>query len=146
MTKLDQIKAYDIEQFLKQLRQSKASNSRISQCRGMLFQIFNKAVANDLLNKNPAAYADKMRKARPKPKEAFTTREVQLLLKKLPTVKELQTEYAKLLADKKEAYAEYRQARAAMRELLTVKNNVDRVLGFEDGKQIEKERDQKQNR
>ena len=50
----------------------------------MLFQIFNKAVANDLLNKNPAAYADKMRKARPKPKEAFTTREVQLLLDKLP--------------------------------------------------------------
>ena len=82
--KLDQIKAYDIEQFLKQLRQSKASNSRISQCRGMLFQIFNKAVANDLLNKNPAAYADKMRKARPKPKEAFTTREVKLLLEKLP--------------------------------------------------------------
>lgn len=33
-----------------------------------------------------------------------------------------------------------------MRELLTVKNNVDRVLGFEAGKQIEKERDQKQNR
>ena len=33
-----------------------------------------------------------------------------------------------------------------MRELLTVKNNVDRVLGFEDEKQIEKERDQKQNR
>ena len=27
------------------------------------------------LNKNSAAYADKMRKARPKPKEAFTTRE-----------------------------------------------------------------------
>ena len=50
----------------------------------MLFQIFNKAVANDLLNKNPAAYADKMRKARPKPKEAFTTREVQLLLERLP--------------------------------------------------------------
>lgn len=42
-------------------------------------------------------------------------------MKKLPTVKELQTEYAKLLADKKEAYAEYRQARAAMRELLTVR-------------------------
>ena len=53
---------------------------------------------------------------------------------------------AKLLADKKTAYAEYRQTCAAMRELLTVKNNVDRVLGFEAGKQIEKERDQKQNR
>ena len=75
-------------------------------------------------------------------KEAFN----ELNVKKLPTVKELQAEYAKLLADKKAAYAEYRQARAAMRELLTVKNNVDRVLGFEDGKQIEKERDQKQNR
>ena len=75
-------------------------------------------------------------------KEAFN----ELNVKKLPTVKELQTEYAQLLADKKTAYAEYRQARTAMRELLTVKNNVDRVLGFEDGKQIEKERDQKQNR
>ena len=75
-------------------------------------------------------------------KEAFN----ELNVKKLPTVKELQTEYAQLLADKKTAYAEYRQARAAMRELLTVKNNVDRVLGFEDGKQIEKGRDQKQNR
>ena len=75
-------------------------------------------------------------------KEAFN----ELNVKKLPAIKELQTEYAKLLTDKKTAYAEYRQTRAAMRELLTVKNNVDRVLGFEDGKQIEKERDQKQNR
>ena len=45
-------------------------------------------------------------------------------MKKLPTIKELQTEYAQLLTDKKTTYAEYRQARAAMRELLTVKNNV----------------------
>ena len=60
-------------------------------------------------------------------KEAFN----ELNVKKLPTIKELQTEYAKLLTDKKAAYAEYRQARAAMRELLTVKNNVDRVLAME---------------
>ena len=60
-------------------------------------------------------------------KEAFN----ELNVKKLPTVKELQTEYAQLLADKKVAYAEYRHARAAMRELLTVKNNVDRVLAME---------------
>ena len=33
-----------------------------------------------------------------------------------------------------------------MRELLRVKSNVDRVRGFEYEKQIEKERDQKQNR
>ena len=61
-------------------------------------------------------------------------------MKKLPTVKELQTEYAQLLADKKKAYSEYRQARAAMRELLTVKNNVDRVLAMEPPEPQEKEK------
>lgn len=59
-------------------------------------------------------------------KEAFN----ELNVKKLPTIKELQTEYAQLLADKKKAYGEYRQARATMRELLTVKNN---VIGPGDG-------------
>ena len=61
-------------------------------------------------------------------------------MKKLPTVKELQTEYAQLLADKKKAYSEYRQARAAMRELLTVKNNVNRVLAMEPTEPQEKEK------
>ncbi len=50
-------------------------------------------------------------------KKAFN----ELGVKKLPTIKELQTEYAQLLADKKKTYGEYRQSRAAMRELLTVK-------------------------
>ena len=70
-------------------------------------------------------------------KEAFN----ELNVKKLPTIKELQTEYAQLLADKKKAYGEYRQARAAMRELLTVKNNVDRVLAMEPTEPQEKEKD-----
>ncbi len=70
-------------------------------------------------------------------KEAFN----ELNVKKLTTIKELQTEYAKLLADKKTAYAEYRQARAAMRELLTVKNNVDRVLAMEQTEPQQKEKD-----
>ena len=70
-------------------------------------------------------------------KEAFN----ELNVKKLPTVKELQTEYAQLLADKKVAYAEYRHARAAMRELLTVKNNVDRVLAMEQTEPQQKEKD-----
>ena len=82
--RLKQIKAYDIEQFLKKLRKDGASNSRLAQCRGMLFQIFNKAVANDLLDKNPVAFADKLRKARPKPKDTFTPEEVKFLLKNLP--------------------------------------------------------------
>lgn len=82
--RLKQIKAYDIEQFLKKLRKDGASNSRLAQCRGMLFQIFNKAVANDLPDKNPVAFADKLRKARPKPKDTFTPEEVKFLLKNLP--------------------------------------------------------------
>lgn len=49
-------------------------------------------------------------------------------VKKLPTVKELQGEYAQLLAEKKNAYAEYRRSREEMRELLTAKANVDRIL------------------
>ena len=53
----------------------------------------------------------------------------ELGLKKLPTVKSLQTEYAALLAEKKAAYADYRKARDEMKELLTVKANVDHLLG-----------------
>ena len=52
-------------------------------------------------------------------------------LKKLPTVKSLQAEYAALLAEKKSAYAEYRKARDKMKELLTVKANVDRLMGYD---------------
>ena len=52
-------------------------------------------------------------------------------LKKLPTVKSLQAEYAALLAEKKSAYADYRRARDEMKELLTVKANVDRLIGYD---------------
>lgn len=52
-------------------------------------------------------------------------------LKKLPTVRELQAEYAALLAEKKDAYADYRRARDRMKELLTVKANVDRLMGYD---------------
>ena len=48
--------------------------------------------------------------------------------KKLPTVKALNTEYAELLAEKKAAYADYRKAREEMKELLTAKANIDRIL------------------
>ena len=49
-------------------------------------------------------------------------------LKKLPTIKSLNTEYAELLAEKKAAYADYRKAREEMKELLTAKANIDRIL------------------
>ena len=50
-------------------------------------------------------------------------------LTKLPTVKRLQAEYAELMAKKKAAYGEYRQAREDMQELVTAKANIDRILG-----------------
>ena len=59
-------------------------------------------------------------------------------MKKLPTVKSLQTEYAALLTEKKAAYAGYRKARDSMKELLTVKANVDHLLGY-DKQEKEKE-------
>lgn len=83
--KLDEIKAMDIEKFLKKLQKEGKSDSGVAQCRGMLFQIFNKAEANDLIHKNPVRFADKMRSMNPpKEKETFTTEEVQNLMKNLP--------------------------------------------------------------
>ncbi len=64
----------------------------------------------------------------------------ELGVKKLPTVKSLQTEYAALLAKKKAAYADYRKARDEMKELLTVKANVDHLLGT-DRREAERKKD-----
>lgn len=64
----------------------------------------------------------------------------ELEIKKIPTVKSLQAEYAALLAEKKAAYADYRKARDEMKELLTVKANVDHLLGT-DSREAEKEKE-----
>lgn len=44
--------------------------------------------------------------------------------KKLPRVKELGAEYAEVLAAKKQAYAEYRQVKKEMQELLIAQRNI----------------------
>ena len=46
-------------------------------------------------------------------------------LKKLPKVKELDTEYSKLLTEKKARYPDYRKAKEEMQELLRAKRNVE---------------------
>lgn len=61
-------------------------------------------------------------------------------VKKLPTVKSLQAEYAHLLDEKKKAYGEYRRSREEMRDLLTAKANVDRILNMEAEQDAEKEK------
>ena len=79
------IKAFDVEEFLKKLRRDGGSRSRLTQCRGMLFQIFHKAEANDLIHKNPVRFAEKMRNLDPiTEKDCFTAEEVKLLMADLP--------------------------------------------------------------
>ena len=46
---------------------------------------------------------------------------------KLPTIKALSAEYSEVLSEKQRAYAEYRESQDHMRELLTVKANIDTV-------------------
>ena len=82
--KLADIKTKDVERFLIQLKEDGFSDSEQSKCKGMLFQIFNKAMANDLVIKNPVAYADKIKRDPAPEKEPFTLEEIQLLMEKLP--------------------------------------------------------------
>ena len=79
------IRPIDIENFLKVMRRDGRSDSYISKARGMLYQIFQKAEANDLVRRNPVRLAEKMRATgTAKRKEAFTTAEVAHLMKVLP--------------------------------------------------------------
>ena len=74
-------------------------------------------------------------------KKAHTSRKKTVTQAEPPKVKELQTEYVKLLEEKKKTYSEYRRSREEMRELLTAKANVDRVLKMEVEQDVEKEKD-----
>ena len=73
-------------------------------------------------------------------KEAFSA----LGKQKIPKVKEIQAEYDALREKKKQAYAAYHQAQDEMQQLLTVRANVERILGIEEkekGQQIEKKKE-----
>ena len=59
-------------------------------------------------------------------KQAFD----ELGVKKQPSVKTLNVEYANLLSAKKKAFTEYTNARTEMREVLTVKANVESILEY----------------
>ena len=73
-------------------------------------------------------------------KEGFSA----LGTQKIPKVKAIQAEYDALREKKKQAYAAYHQAQDEMRQLLTVRANVERILGIEEkekGQQIEKKKE-----
>lgn len=66
-------------------------------------------------------------------------------LKKLPTVKSLNEEFARLLTEKKATYADYHKTQEQMRELLIHKANAAYLLGLEERKQqvAERQREEK---
>ena len=68
----------------------------------------------------------------------------ELGVKKLPTIKALNMEYAALMAEKKAAYSEYRKAREDMKELLTAKANIDRILELDKEQEETNERREKE--
>lgn len=63
--------------------------------------------------------------------------------KKVPSRQELNEEFHRLLTDKKEAYAEYRQVKKEMQEYLIAKQTVENILGI-DRKQNEDRREKQQ--
>ena len=63
-TPICEIKALDIEIMLKSMAAEGRSSSYTSKIRGMLFQIFRKAEANEMIRRNPVALADKLRRPR----------------------------------------------------------------------------------
>ena len=62
-------------------------------------------------------------------------------VKKIPRVKELNEEYATLLAEKKKEYALYRSARNEMQEFLIARKNIEALLGEEAERHPLKEND-----
>lgn len=62
---------------------------------------------------------------------------------KIPKMKDLNLEFAEVLTKKKEAYSEYRKAKAEMKELVKAKHNIDLFIGEEQlkGQEQKKKKD-----
>ena len=64
-------------------------------------------------------------------------------VKKLPSVKVFNDEYAALMKDKKADYAEYKAVREDMRELIVHKSNIEKILEIDENqteKKLDKEK------
>lgn len=83
--KLSDIKAYHIDTFIQAMRTEGIADSSLSKLKGLMFQILNAAEASDLIPKNPAKFSSRIRRYnRKSPKEAFTAREIQIMMENLP--------------------------------------------------------------
>ncbi|MCD8133159.1 MAG: hypothetical protein LUE19_04815 [Clostridiales bacterium] len=59
---------------------------------------------------------------------------------RIPSVKELNREYAEVLSGKKKSYPEYREARREMQDLLIARKTIDTILDIDRDKDAEKDR------
>lgn len=66
----------------------------------------------------------------------------ELGLKKLPSKKSLDMEYSQVLAEKKSAYAEYRDAQKTTQELMTHRENLRPYLAPQDDRHTQKKKEQ----
>lgn len=73
-------------------------------------------------------------------KQAFD----QLDGQKVPSRQALHEEFNRLLVEKKQAYAEYRQVKKEMQEYLIAKQTVEHILGIECHKRVEEKKQQKE--
>ena len=73
-------------------------------------------------------------------KQAFD----QLEGKKVPSRQALHEEFNRLLVEKKQAYAEYRQVKKEMQEYMIAKQTVEHILGIDRHKRVEEKKQQKE--
>ena len=83
--KLNSFRTDDIEDILYVLRRKRLSDSYLTKCKAVLNQIFRKAVANDIIAKNPVSYTEKQRLSdEPTKKDSFHEDEIKKMMAQLP--------------------------------------------------------------
>ena len=62
-------------------------------------------------------------------------------------MKELSEEYGRILAEKRKDYAEYKEMKDSMKDLLIARQNLETILGSENNKEdrIKNDRNEKEN-
>lgn len=129
-------KAEDISaEFNRLTDEIKSSEQRLSEIYNLKKQIINYSKTRDVyVAYRKSGYSKKFLSAHEEEilihKAAKKTFD-DLKMKKLPKVKNLNSEYTKVLEEKKKAYSEYHKYRTQMKDILTAKSNVDRILNIE---------------
>lgn len=80
------IKPHELECWYTDL-QNTYSSSTVSKIKGMIYEVFRFAEANDVISKNPARYTEKIRYGQSSSKDSYSADEVRTLMRNLPNNK-----------------------------------------------------------